>query len=431
MPTGTNELQYSGTTKITGSDEAVAADVEFVGGRNRIHTSSELSSVQSTPFNEILAVSRTTLINYKPNFGLSSIRDKVTATGTGAVTEVDGEMKISTGTTTGSSVRLETKERGNYVPGYSFECGIGFRITAVPTLNQSVLVGYFDALNGYMLGVDSNGPYCSSRKNGVNGPKVYQADWNIDKLDGTGKSGATVNWIAGNILHIDATWYGYGQAIFYAYVLTNGVKKMVAFHSLTPPGGGTMIADPNQPIAVEVTNGSTSSNVDVFIGGRQFSILGPYDPELRTPSEIRTNFTITSSTSTPVIAVRLRDTFRGRPNSIRAGIFSFSMLTDVDCLVELWQGSTVSGGAWGAPTGWTTSDSGVDTNTSMTSFSGGFCRKRNLSAANQGSSGAGVSATQNLQGVILHPGEPVVLSVTRLKSVNTTIQAVLTMWEEW
>ena len=57
-------------------------------------------------------------------------------------------------------------------------------------------------------------------KNGVETVRVSRADWNGDKLDGTGRSGIVADPLKQQLIGIEYEWYGTGM-IRFGYVIKN------------------------------------------------------------------------------------------------------------------------------------------------------------------------------------------------------------------
>lgn len=81
--------------------------------------------------------------------------------------------------------------------------------------------GYFDANNGFMF-AQVNGVLRVQVRSDRSGSvaliaDVAQADWNTDKLDGTGPSGMTLSPLDDNIYWIDVQWLGAGRVRFGTY----------------------------------------------------------------------------------------------------------------------------------------------------------------------------------------------------------------------
>jgi hypothetical protein len=173
-----------------------------------------------TRFEETLTAKRISQLNLKPTWGISTLRYSNTITGVGAVNgEVNGEFRLQSGTANNGLATIATNQRGQYRAGAMGQCGIGVRVPILPTGTAFCEWGYTDFTNGFYFGVDGGGKYVATVTGGAI-TKIYQDNWNVDKLDGTGNSGKSLNLADGAITHIDFTWYGYGD-IEFSYFIKN------------------------------------------------------------------------------------------------------------------------------------------------------------------------------------------------------------------
>jgi hypothetical protein len=326
----------------------------------------ELSSLYAvTRFGEQLTALRTSQMNFKPTWGISALRYATVTTGTGAALgEVTGEFRLQSGTASSSIASIQTNQRGQYQAGSMGQMGVGVRIPTAPTSTAFCEWGYTDFTNGFYYGVDGTGKYAAYVTGGVV-TKVYQSAWNIDKLDGTGASGRTLNLADGNVSQIDFTWYGYGDIEFNFLVLDSFTNKIVktTCHRFKITGSASII-DPNQPLMFRVGNGaSTTTNVSMYIGGHQFSIIdGQSIPQARLGAELLTSYTLALSTAwQPLIAFRKKTTFNGRNNSVRVRLEGIAVAADSDLQVRYTINGTTSNLAWATPTGRTATETAVET----------------------------------------------------------------------
>jgi hypothetical protein len=327
---------------------------------------------RGTDFSELVIAIRSSKFNFKPTWGLSDLRDATTASGTGAaVVETSGEFKLSTGTASGNTSQLRTKERGQYQAGTEGEAGIGVRIPTAPTGTQCAEWGYFDDNNGFGYGYDATGLYVFRLSAGTK-TKIYQSSWNADKVDGTGSasnpSGFNLNVANGLIFQINFTWYGYGSVKFYINTrdTEQAGKERILLHRLIVDESISVV-DPNQPITINAINGdTTSTNFDVYVGGRQFSVVdGDSLPEIRDTPIIFTNETV-GTTLIPILAVRKKANFNGRQNSIRCILKQIDIATSQNMLWFFSYGDTVTDGSWGAIPYVDATETALEINTTLT-----------------------------------------------------------------
>lgn len=88
---------------------------------------------------------------------------------------------------------------------------------------------------------------------------VVQADWNVDKLDGTGVSGITIDFTKAQILYIQAQWLGTGRVTvgFDINGILYPVHHFLNANSLTVPYTQTF----NLPVRMETRNISATTTV--------------------------------------------------------------------------------------------------------------------------------------------------------------------------
>lgn len=161
-------------------------------------------------------------------------------------------------TTAGTRVR-QTFERFNYQPGKSQEILLTFSEFDTAT-GITKRVGYFDGNNGLFF-ESIEGVLNVVRRTNVTGTpvdnKVAQADWNLDKLDGTGASGITLDESKSQIAIIDFEWLGTGR-VRMGFVL-NGIPvychQFLNANSLDK----VYMSTPNLPIRYEISNDGTGA----------------------------------------------------------------------------------------------------------------------------------------------------------------------------
>lgn len=324
-----------------------------------------LRNMLTTRFGEQLTAMRISQMNFKPTWGITTLRYVTATSGTGAaVGETSGEFRLQSGTANSGAASIQTNQRGQYQAGAMGQAGIGVRIPTLPTSTAFCEWGYTDFTNGFYFGVDGTGKYVAYVTGGTP-TKVYQTDWNVDKLDGTGASGYTLTLSDGNVSQIDFTWYGYGDVEF-SYLLfdslTNKIVKTPC-HRFKIVGSASVV-DPNQTLMFRVGNGaSTTTDVSMYIGGHQFSVVtGESHPQARPGSEILTSYTTATNTNwQPLIAFRKKATLNGRANSVRVRLSGAQVATDTEMQIRYTIGGTTSTGVWGTPSGRTATETAVET----------------------------------------------------------------------
>lgn len=116
-------------------------------------------------------------------------------------------------------------------------------------------MGLFDDNNGLFL-EDAEGTYRFVRRTSVTGSPVdngvAQSSWNVDKMDGTGQSGITIDFSKAQILVIDFEWLGTGRARvgFNVDGVTHYAHEFLNANNLSQ----VYMSTPNLPFRYEIDN---------------------------------------------------------------------------------------------------------------------------------------------------------------------------------
>lgn len=380
-----------------------------------------------------LVAQKSSVVELKPNYGLSILRDNITVNGatytSGAYAdEVNGEIQLASTATANDSIILESAQRGVYIAGRSAELGIGVRVPVLPVGTQELRWGLFDNTNGFYFGVDATGLFVAIRRSGIV-TKIYQSSWNGDKANGAGASGLSLNLAQGSIFQIVFNWYGFGPIHFIANINdANGVGRLVTLHRFTP-SSQTSVIDPNLPIRAEIANGSTATAINLYVAGRQYSILGLLQPQTRITSEYVFGIA-TSPTILPILSFRRKSTFRGRSNTVSCSVLGMdASAKGQDNFVQLRVGGTIGGGTWGTPSDYGATETCLESNIAPTSLTGGSPLSSVIIAAGTRTVER-VAGTRFTLPVALPAGLPITL-MARTTTGNGTLNVLLHMEEYW
>lgn len=141
----------------------------------------------------------------------------VSTTGTGTTTFLSNEAAVKMEVTSGGvgSVTRQSFRSFPYQPGKGLLVLATFVMDASTSVNLTQQVGYFNDQNGvfFQRNGTTNSFVLRSFVTGVasDARTVTQANWNGDKLDGTGDSGLTLDTSKAQILWMDFEWLGVGS----------------------------------------------------------------------------------------------------------------------------------------------------------------------------------------------------------------------------
>ena len=143
-----------------------------------------------------------------------------------------GLVDLIVQTTSGSEVVRETTKVFAYQPGKSLLVLSTFVMSPAKT-NLRQRVGYYGTNNGYYLEQD-NFTISFVERSFVNtgSPEntlIAKADWNVDKMDGTGPSGILLDLSKAQILFMDLEWLGVGT-VRMGFVIDGNFHVCHKFH---------------------------------------------------------------------------------------------------------------------------------------------------------------------------------------------------------
>jgi hypothetical protein len=184
-----------------------------------------------------------------------------TASGGAAVFNASqGLVDLNVNTTSGSQVLRETFKVFSYQPGKSLLVMNTF-VMAPAQNNLRQRVGYFGTSNGLYLQLNNSTLSFVERSlvtGAITETTVDQSSWNVDKMDGTGPSGITLDITKAQILFMDIEWLGEGT-VRLGFVINGQFYICHKFHHANLITS-TYITTASLPLRYEITNtGVTAS----------------------------------------------------------------------------------------------------------------------------------------------------------------------------
>jgi hypothetical protein len=195
----------------------------------------------------------------------SLVFNEVVATG-GTNTWITNKKAIDLAvtTTSGSSVIVQSNQRVRYNPAQSVSVQISANANT-PLANNRKRLGQFDANNGLFFefsGITPQVVIRSSTTGSIVDTAITQANWNIDKFDGTGASGITLDFSKHQLFIIEYGWQGIASVRFGFYL--NGQVRYC--HSVSSSNVLTTayMQTANLPIRLENTNTGTAASISTI-----------------------------------------------------------------------------------------------------------------------------------------------------------------------
>lgn len=270
----------------------------------------------------------------------------VTGTASSAINPYYGMIELTVGSTAGDQVIRQTRRVIRYVPGRQNEISMAV-IFGTPTAGIRRRFGVFDEFNGAFFEDGGDGTYyVVLRRNTPAGPvedRVARADWNMDRLDGTGTSGITANPMAIQLLVIEYEWYGAGMVEF-KFVINNNAYPVHQFRTgnvATQPWS----APPFLPARTELTNVTGTVGTHNFYAGSVSVMSEGNVSQLGVDSNVSSAITgrtlSAANTFYPVLTIRLKS---DRLNGVALPIdFQAATLDNTQIFYRLVLNATLTG----------------------------------------------------------------------------------------
>ena len=261
---------------------------------------------------------------------------------------------------------------------FPYQPGKGLLVLATFVMNTAKTglrqrIGYFNTQNGVFFQQNDSALAFVLRSNSIPTPgtpsddrTVTQANWNGDKLDGTGVSGYTLDPTKAQILWMDFEWLGVGS-VRCGFII-NG--EYIVCHTFNNANdiASVYMTTAILPVRYEITNvaGTGSSSSLKQICSTVISEGGYQQASIEHVARRTTVFTNidTAATFYPIVSIRLAS---GRTGSVVIpNRLQFLPLTSQNYEVALLKNPTLTGATWAATV---PSDSNVDYDDAATAIS--------------------------------------------------------------
>lgn len=254
----------------------------------------------------------------------------------GGNVSIDNSKACATLSTSSNSASLaihQTKYYHPYQPGKSQEILTSF-VFGTNTANVTKRIGYFDDDNGLFFEQTGTGELAFVVRSSSVDLRITNSLWNLDKCDGNGDSGFDLQIDKTQLLFIDFQWLGVGRVRF---GFVHDGKIIVAHEIYNSNNIDTVyMTNPNLPVRSEIRNtgATTGASIDhicstvISFGG--YSETG-VDFAVAN-SAIRTT-PATGGTPYPVLAIRLKDSFKTLPNRASARVNNVSLSVETQSVL--------------------------------------------------------------------------------------------------
>jgi len=323
----------------------------------------EVNGISPDAFGRTRVSELFTLGDYKHLFALDPNFLDVTSNGTVTFETNKAAATLSTNSNSSAYCIHQTKFYHHYQPGKS-QLILSSFVFGYPERNVTKRTGYFDDRDGiYFEQVGSNTAdgtvannttqtlnwvirsYTGNTANEsnvvttINGAsytykrRVPQSEWNLDKCDGTGKSGFNIDMSKTQLTFTDFQWLGVGRVR--CGFVHDGMFVPAHEYLHSNVLDEVYIANPNLPVRCEIRNTGegTGGSMDQ-ICSTVASEGGYVESGIDFAITANTRTTTTpSATELPLVAIRLKNTFQEFPNRISVRLNNISLHAESNSIV--------------------------------------------------------------------------------------------------
>lgn len=297
----------------------------------------------TSPFGELIVANLTPVVQADFVYGINANLFSSTLTGSGTATGVGQVGIASTSATINSSSLIQTARRAKYRAGEALLTRFTSQFTT-GVANSKQLAGMRNAdIDGWFIGYNGTSFGIMYRRNGVD-VWVAQADFNGDKLDGTGASGVTLDPTKLNIFQLGIGYLGVRGCIFSIQSPLTGA--WVTFHEyslMNVLADNTQSVNPTMTFSIQAINTSNATNVVVKSGSVGIFIVGARE-RIGSTYGLNNNKSL-STTETNILTIRNNTTLNGFTNQAQIRVRSLSVATagSVPVVFKLTKNATLGG----------------------------------------------------------------------------------------
>ena len=363
-------------------DNAIGQLVQAMSGTEANPTYVTFAPTNVDAFNRLAVAQPFTIFDSQNRYAIDNQFDTSTATG-GSTTYLPNEstVRLDVTTTSGSEVVRQSYRTMPYQPGK----GLGLMATFTMNEGKAGLrqrVGYFNTQNGVFLQQNDTTLAFVLRSYTSGAPVdtvITQANWNGDRLNGTGASRRTIDVTKTQILAIDFEWLGVGD-VRCGFFIDGEFVVCHTFHNdniQTSVYMTTAIL----PVRYEITNTAATASVSSMkqICSTVYSSGGYEQKSALIWARRTTVLTGVTTTFVPLVSIRLKSTSLGAV--VLPSIFKALPIGSVlDYEIALVKNPTLTGASWAS------NSTNVEIDVTATAMTGGtIVDLTYVSGSNQGS----------------------------------------------
>ena len=338
-----------------------------------------LGGDQADAFRKAIVAQKKVLFELSGSRPLSNLRDVQRTSGSATITDsTNGEYRLRH-TTGGDAGSLLSAPRGRYIPGNVGEAGIGIRFEGTIEHSSSFAEwGYFDedgsgdVRDGVLFGVDATDAYIRIVRNGTQTFKRYRLSTNNSgnvSWDNTSDYLSPLEVTRGRVYQFPYAYYGYGGVTI--KVLDSDERRQdfrITDAYTYIANAETLFANPNLRIGARVGSTAGTDDFSVYVGGRKFAVYGDDNASRRDTGEMVTGISCDSTSLTPLMTFRSKDTAGFRSINLEFSGFDVIVATN-PVEIQIRVSDTLDTASFATPSYTDATETAIEVDTTATAIS--------------------------------------------------------------
>jgi len=380
-------------------------------------------------YNDEIVTTRNDDIQIGFQYGISSF-DTTTSVFAGGFTQSFTSLAI-VGTGTGATAFAQLQSAGflRYWPGHETDLFFTAEFPNGSAASATQLIGLFDERDGAAVGYSGTDFGILLRTDTVDS-FVPQVSFNLDRLDGSGPSGFTINTQRLNLFRIAYGWLG-ASPVTYSVMDQNG--QWITFHKIIRSNlfAQPTFGNPMLPVTMQVIKTAGTDDLRIASGSWDGGVLSePLSPAVRFFS-VNSALISIPATETHLLTLRNKTVFQGRPNRIRIFITIVGIAPAITVqrvgIFSVRTNATVSGLVFNDVN---TANSVAEFSTVGTYLAGTGISVLQVPVSTRGSGPQSILLEQSSIEIQLYPGQQVTVTGQSISTAFNTV-AILNWREEF
>lgn len=353
--------------------------------------------------------------------------EQLVSGGTSTFNSNTNSVDMTLPTTNGASVVRQTFRRIHYNPSRTVQVFSAGTLGA-PKANVRKRIGQFDVSDGLFFehdGLTVNVVRRSSTSGSVVDTKIAQSSWNIDKFDGTGPSGVTIDFTKHQLFYMQYAFQGFGDLVFGFY--HNGRVRFCHRIAIANVIAVPSMKTGHLPCRIEITNTAASAS-STTISYNSFTVKNEgkdSDQEGQVRSYSGAALKTVAVTTTPVISIRLASGFeKAIVDLVKTSIFVQSA---DEVIWTIYLSPTLTGSTFATTSSFVNIDTAATTMTGGTELLSGVLSQNNNSGEIVQDL---LSAVNSYFGVSL-AGTPTIITLAARSRAGTADVLSTVVWKEY